>query len=406
MLLVAIVATPLAAQTAERIAEVRVHGNHTTPGADVLALSGLVVGEPATEARLKEVEDTLRATRRFAGVEVRRRFQSIEDPSAILVVIVVDEHDAVTADNPMPGVLRRLGVASLWLPIFYFEDGYGLTYGARLSFVDPLGPQTRISVPLSWGGERRAAFEVERTFSGGALSSVSGALASYRRVNPYFETADTRLEARVRVERRFTPWLRAGAGARTARVDFGGRVERHEAGGFDVTLDTRLDPSFPRNAVHTQLGWEHMDFDAAGASRWYGDMRGYLGVGGSRVLALRAQFSHAGGSLPPSEQALLGGGDSLRGYRTGYRAGDSMAAASAEVRVPLSSPLSFGRFGVKGFIDTGTVWPSGARLADQRFDHGIGGGVYAGVAAFMIDVDVAWPESGGPRAHVGLGVTF
>ena len=148
-LLVAI-AAPSAAQTAERIAEIRVHGNHTTPGADVLALSGLVVGEPATEARLKEVEDTLRATRRFAGVEVRRRFQSIEDPSAILVVLVVDEHDAVTADNPMPGVLRRLGVASLWLPIFYFEDGYGLTYGARLSFVDPLGPHTRISVPLSW----------------------------------------------------------------------------------------------------------------------------------------------------------------------------------------------------------------------------------------------------------------
>ena len=83
-----------------------------------------------------------------------------------------------------------------------------------------------------------------------------------------------------------------------------------------------------------------------------------------------------------------------------------MAAASAEVRVPLSSPLSFGRIGVKGFIDTGTVWPSGARLADQKFDHGIGGGVYAGIAAFMIDVDVAWPESGGPRAHVGLGVTF
>ena len=404
-LLVAI-AAPSAAQTAERIAEIRVHGNHTTPGADVLALSGLVVGEPATEVRLKEVEDTLRSTRRFAGVEVRRRFQSIEDPSAILVVIVVDEQDAVTPDNPVPSLLRRLGVASLWLPILYFEDGYGLTYGARLSFVDSLGPRTRISVPLSWGGERRAAFEVERTFSGDAPSSVSGALASYRRVNPYFETADTRLEARVRVERRFTPWLRAGAGARTARVDFGGRVERHEAGGFDLTLDTRLDPSFPRNAVHTKLGWEHMDFDAADADRWYGDLRGYLGVGGSRVLALRAQFSHAGAALPPSEQALLGGGDSLRGYRTGYRAGDSMAAASAEVRVPLSSPLSFGRIGVKGFIDAGTVWPSGARLADQKFDHGIGGGVYAGVAVFMIDVDVAWPESGGPRAHVGLGVTF
>jgi hemolysin activation/secretion protein len=149
-----------------------------------------------------------------------------------------------------------------------------------------------------------------------------------------------------------------------------------------------------------------MDFEVASTGRWYGDVRGYLGVGGSRVLALRAQFSHAGDSLPPSEQALLGGGDSLRGYPTGYRAGDSMAAASAEVRVPLSSPLSFGRLGVKGFIDTGTVWASDVRLADQKFDRGIGGGVYAGVAAFMIDVDVAWPGSGGPRVHLGMGVTF
>jgi len=173
----------------------------------------------------------------------------------------------------------------------------------------------------------------------------------------------------------------------------------------DACIASRT-PSFPRNAVHTRLGWEHMDFDAASADRWYGDLRGYVGVGGSRVLALRGQFSHADGSLPPSEQALLGGGDSLRGYRTGYRAGDSMAAASAEVRVPLSSPLNFARLGVKGFIDAGTVWPSGARLTDQKFDRGIGGGVYAGVAVFMIDVDVAWPESGGPRAHVGMGVTF
>jgi hemolysin activation/secretion protein len=124
------------------------------------------------------------------------------------------------------------------------------------------------------------------------------------------------------------------------------------------------------------------------------------------VLALRAQFSRVTAPLPPSEQALLGGSDSLRGYATGYRAGDNLAAVSAELRVPFTSPLRIGRFGVKAFVDAGTVWPDGERLANQRFDRGIGGGVYAGIAVLMFDLDVAWPESGGPRVHVGMGVTF
>jgi hypothetical protein len=76
------------------------------------------------------------------------------------------------------------------------------------------------------------------------------------------------------------------------------------------------------------------------------------------------------------------------------------------VRLPLNSPLSFGRIGVKGFVDAGTTWPSGARLADQRFERGIGGGVFLGAALVMLDLDVAWPEDGKPRVHFGMGVSF
>jgi outer membrane protein assembly factor BamA len=394
------------AQTADRIVEIRVHGNHTTADDEVLALSGLTVGEPGTDARLKEAEDKLKASRRFESVEVRRRFQSIADPTAILVMIVVDERDAVTADTPMPGPLRRLRVASLWMPILNFQDGYGFTYGARISFTDPLGPHTRLSVPLTWGGERRAALEVERTFESPILSSITGAMATYRRVNPHYEIPDVRLEARVRAERRFAQHVRVGANLRTARVDFAGAVDRHDAAGVDIRVDTRLDPSFPRNAIDARVGWEHLRFDAGGAGVWSGDMRGYIGLFGKNVVALRGTFARADGPLPLSEQPLLGGSETLRGYPTGYRAGNSLAAVSAEVRVPLTSPLNYGRIGAKGFVDAGTVWSSPARLRDQAFDRGIGVGVYAGVAAVMLDLDVAWPESGGPRVHFGMGVTF
>jgi hypothetical protein len=295
-------------------------------------------------------------------------------------------------------------------------------------------------VPLSWGGYRRAGVELERSFGGtpragglGGLIGIAqdkltepkppvlrlrGSLSAYRRVNPFFDVPDTRLEARVRAEHPFASWLRVGASARTARVDFGGgsspilpgslahTIDRHDAIGADVVFDTRLDPSFPRNAIHAIAGWERLRFDGGHAQRLNADVRGYVGLVGSTVLALRSQLALSDAPLPPSEQPLLGGGESLRGYRAGHDAGDNLAAFSVEARVPLNSPLSFGRFGVKGFVDTGTTWMSGTALRDGRFERGIGGGIYFGATAFVADLDIAWPESGGARAHFGLGVSF
>src|SRR5262245_34841237 len=82
LLLVAIsVCVPLVAHAQETIAEIRVHGNHTTPDADVIGLSGLNAGDEASQARLAEAEHALRTSNRFEDVEVRKRFRSIENPS-------------------------------------------------------------------------------------------------------------------------------------------------------------------------------------------------------------------------------------------------------------------------------------------------------------------------------------
>jgi outer membrane protein assembly factor BamA len=393
------------AQAPEKITEVRVHGNHTTPDADILQLSGLAPGSEASEARLKEAEQKLRATRRFEGVELRKRYLSITDPSQVLVMIVVDEHPAVSATDLTPGPLKKFRAMQMWLPILKHEDGYGFTYGARLAFKDSIGERSRLSMPMTWGGERRIGLDAERSFDG-PISIVRGGVALYRRVNPYFELSDRRTEARVEADRVFTSWLRAGVDGRVANVEFGPDYEaRHSAAGFHTVLDTRIDPSFPRNAIHTQIGWERLFFgDSAG--RWNTDARGYIGVGGSLVLALRAQLVKADSSLPFAEQSLLGGSGTVRGYRTGHRAGDNLLATSAELRIPLNSPLTFGRFGLKAFVDAGTAWNTGARYDDGPFDRGIGGGVYLGGGPFIIDLDIAKPRTGNVRAHFGMGVTF
>ena len=70
----------------------RVHGNHTTPDADVLALAGLTVGAPVTDAiAARRRRSGCARSGRFADVEVRKRFRSIDDPIDILVIVLVDE---------------------------------------------------------------------------------------------------------------------------------------------------------------------------------------------------------------------------------------------------------------------------------------------------------------------------
>jgi hypothetical protein len=422
-------AVPAAAQTPERITEIRVHGNHTTPDADILALSGLAAGGEASAATLAAAEKRLLATGRFERADIRRRYLSIADASQILVMIVVDEHPAVSESDLTPGPMKKLRSAGMWLPILHHADGYGFTYGARVSFVNAIGDRSRLSVPLTWGGERRVALEAERSFDG-PVSVLRGSVSLQRRVNPHFNLPDLRQEGRVEADRIITDWLRAGASASVANVDFGPDYEaRHTAAGVHAVIDTRIDPSFPRNAIHARIGWERLLFSpepSAGrlllsspggpegaplllrsaAGRWRMDARGYAGIGGALVLALRAQMVRATSAIPLAEQSLLGGSDSLRGYRTGHRAGDNLAAVSAELRLPLNSPLSVGRFGVKGFVDAGTVWRSDERLRAQPFERGLGGGVYAGAGPFIMDLDVAWPEQGKPRAHFGMGVSF
>jgi outer membrane protein assembly factor BamA len=435
---VSALSSPLYGQDAERIAEIRVHGNHTTPDATILELSGLRVGDEVTDKSLREATKAVRQSHRFTDVEIRKRYLSITDPTQVLAMIVVNEKAGVTDTNLTPNVGTRLRASSMFLPILNFQDGYGFTYGVRTTFPRALGEQTRVSVPLSWGGERRAGVEIDRWF-GGARGlyglgrrnpklRLIGGMAIYRRENPFYEVSDLRLEAKARAEHPINSWLRVGATAKTAQVTFGNEgfedlseaiqesssrllpprtVDRHNSYSADVIVDTRLDPSFPRNAIYASLGREQLMWEDQGsAGRWNTDLRGYLGVGNGMVLALRTQFSTSNEPLPASEQPLLGGTDTLRGYDAGSYAGDNLGTVSTELRIPLTTPLNIGRFGVKGFVDWGTTWANGSRFADTDWQRGIGGGVFFGAGPLLMDLAAAWAEDGSARVNFGLGVSF
>ncbi len=391
------------------VGEVRVHGNHTTPDAKVFSIIGDVVGKPATEALIAEVADALEKSGQFDGVEVRKRFRSIDNPDDILLMIVVDEFPGVDPldDYLPPSPVRRFWTSGMFLPILSSEDGYGFTYGARVSFVDRFGPRSRISIPLTWGGQRQARVQADRSFRTGPIDRVSAEAGIARRVNPHYETSDRRTSFNARAERAVQRWLRVGAGGGVEEVTFGDSTDTIKRFGGDVTFDTRVDPAFPRNAVHTTFGWERLRFNTGSVARRTADMRGYLGLFGQTVLAVRGLSITSGAELPRYEHNLLGGAANLRGYDAGFKANDNLAALSAEIRIPVTSPLSIGRFGVKAFVDAGTAYPFGEKLADQKhFDRGIGAGAYMHLTVVSVSLDVARSREGNTRYHFGLGVAF
>jgi hemolysin activation/secretion protein len=187
----------------------------------------------------------------------------------------------------------------------------------------------------------------------------------------------------------------------------------------DAALDTRVDPVFPRNAVLASVTWERFGYSGPLAaadggdpaatrtgsfSRTTTDLQGYLGLWKANVFAVRARLATSSEPPPPYEQLLLGGTSSLRGYDLGYRAGDNLAAVSTELRMPITSPVSVARLGLKGFYDWGTVYPLGAKLADQRFDAGYGGGMFLTATVLSMGFDVAWRHTGGVNFHFSMGV--
>jgi outer membrane protein assembly factor BamA len=400
----------------EVLAEIRVHGNVLTPDAEIRRLAGIDVGAAVTSDTPEQVTTRLKDTHRFERVEVLKRYASIADSTQVLLVVIVDEGPVKLeglgdVDKPV-SVVPRGGLGLMFLPLLDFEDGYGFTYGAQLARPGVAGTGSRLSFPLTWGGDRHAAAQLEKRFDGntglfGVLTRLETGVSISQRTNPYFETDDTRDRVWFRGERSLGNSITAGGTAAWQHVSFGGVTDRFTQFGLDITFDTRLDPMLARNAFYARAAIEHLSFDTATAvNRTDLDVRGYLGLPGQSILVMRAQRQSADTPLPPYLKALLGGMSNLRGFRAGSAIGDTLVAGSLEIRTPLTSPLKIAKFGANAFVDVATVYDTGAHLGDQTFDQGIGAGVWFSAAFFRMSLVVAHGVGAGTRVHFGTTLSF
>jgi hypothetical protein len=405
----------------ETIGEIRVHGNAFVTDAEVLQIAGVSVGQVLAAGGIDAIERRLEASGRFDTVEVRKRYRSLTMTDVALVLVVHEKPGvhSITLPDGTPKIIRtnpirRLGNTVMFLPILNYADGYGFTYGARFSTVNLLGAGERLSVPLTWGGMRRAALEFERIFKSGPLTRVTSSAAIWQRENPRFDIDDRRLELKGRAERVFADLVRVGFDASRSSVTFGALDDSMWTMGANVELDTRGDPAFPGNAVLLGTGWTGLQITPGLAgtrlpriNRYTSDARGYVRVYRQAVIAARAMYTAADATLPPYERLLLGGSSTLRGFRTGTFDGDRLFVTSAELRVPLTSVISGARLGVNAFMDAGKAWDFDGRLEDAVWHRGVGAGVFLLASVVRLNLSVARGlKDGDTRVHLSSGFSF
>jgi outer membrane protein assembly factor BamA len=396
------------AQSSEVIAEIRVHGNLIVTNDDVLAIAGVSLGAPFTATTVQDVAARLRTSKKFDEVQVLKRFASIEDPSQIALVIIVNEGPVkLERSGETLSVVRRRGVENLmFLPILYAEDGYGLTYGVRFAVVNKAGAQSRVSFPLTWGGYKRAAVELERRFTAGPFTRAELGAGIERRTNPAYLQDDSRKRAWGRLERAMGP-VRVRGSASWQRVSFAAITDDVRTVGAELIFDTRVDPVLPRNAVYASVGIDHSAFGSRGPANIVTlEGNGYIGLVGQLVLALHLSRESGDRPLPPYLKPLFGGWSSVRGYPAGAFAADTVVVESAELRVPLSSPLRIVKLGTSIFVDTGKAYDFGQRYAEQPLRTGVGAGVWMTATVFHLGLSVAHANNGDTRVNFGGGFTF
>ena len=116
--------------------------------------------------------------------------------------------------------------------------------------------------------------------------------------------------------------------------------------------------------------------------------------------------------MPPYERALLGGSPAargtLRGWPAGAAVGDRIAAASIELRLPVTSLLSQAQVGLRFFGDTAAVYGADFPIRRAGFLEGAGVGVFVMPPGFgvPVSIDVAHDFAGGVRTHVSAGFGF
>lgn len=131
---------------------------------------------------------------------------------------------------------------------------------------------------------------------------------------------------------------------------------------------------------------------------WLGQVQRVQRLNDKHLLIVQGDLQLSANSLLPSQQFVIGGGQSLRGYRQNVRSGDNGFRFSVEDRITLQRDGSGNpKFQLAPFFDAGTVWdqpnnPNTNKLTNQRFLAGAGlAAIWEPIQRVNVRVEYAFP---------------
>ena len=416
------IAFPIASsrQRRETVTAIQVHGNTATPDDEVRRLADVRVGMPFdAQTTVDEVAARLRAAKRF---EQRRGAEAVR----------VDRRPV--ADRPRHHRRRRAGAhrddrrsrstrpASsaaarpniMFLPVLDARGRLRLHLRRALRAGRSVaGKNSRLSFPLTWGGDEEAGAELEKTIRRGRRSIVSSPADRVVAGGPIRSSRRTTTARACGCAASASSCARCGSGATAGwqHVSFVDLRDRFAHAGADVVARhaPRSHPGAQRRLRAGRVG-------AFGPSR--SDSRSEPAPTARRARLPRpvrpehprrprAARRDSSEPLPPYLQPLLGGMANLRGFKAGTAVGDTLVATSAELIVPLTSPLHVGedrRQRRSPMAARSTTRASGSRI--RRCSEGYGGSVWFSAAFLRLNFAVAHGRGASTRVHFGAAASF
>jgi len=174
--------------------------------------------------------------------------------------------------------------------------------------------------------------------------------------------------------------------------------------------DTRNDVFNPSHGFYQRFSAEFAGIlGGVDFNKYVSDSRRFFPIGKRKVLAFRLLGGAVTGDAPYLEQFLIGGTESLRGFRTDRFVGTRMAILNGELRFPVSENL----LGVV-FADVGDAWggpvasePAFGDIVHQSFQAHVGYGVGVRVRTPIgpLRLDLGFSEEG-TETHFGVRHMF
>ncbi|MGL5064994.1 MAG: ShlB/FhaC/HecB family hemolysin secretion/activation protein, partial [Microcoleus sp.] len=129
---------------------------------------------------------------------------------------------------------------------------------------------------------------------------------------------------------------------------------------------------------------------------WLGQVQRVQRLSSKHLLIIQGDLQLSANSLLPSQQFVIGGGQSLRGYRQNARSGDNGFRISIEDRITLRrNGAGIPTLQLAPFLDAGTVWNVSGnpnKLSNQTFLAGAGLGLlWEPIPRVNLRVDYALP---------------